>query len=341
MKVLVTGGTGFVGARITADLARAGHHVRLLARRPEQVPVSLAPHDVSVDDVVPGDVLDPAAVDAALDGCEAVVHAAAVFSLDARRAEELLTTNERAAELVLTSAVRRGLDPVLHISSTVALTRHGGSGPDLPLGDVPMPYARSKVAAELVARRLQDESAPVVTIYPGGVLGPHDPYRGDQSERLRWQLLGRMMVWPRGGLHVVDVRTVSEVVLAVLEPGREPRRYVVPGHHGTGRLIFSTLEEVTGRRLPHVEPPAWALRPAVRGLEVVQRRLPGRLHMPADLEGVEIAVRDTRVDDRPARIELGIEPPPFHETVRETVVWLVESGRMPAKYAGKALAPQV
>jgi nucleoside-diphosphate-sugar epimerase len=63
-------------------------------------------------------------------------------------------------------------------------------GADLPLGDVELPYARSKIASEQVARRLQDAGAPVVTIYPGGVYGPHDPYRGEQSETLRWVLLG-------------------------------------------------------------------------------------------------------------------------------------------------------
>lgn len=340
MRVLVTGGTGFVGSRIVAELIRAGHQVRLLVRRPEQVPVSLAPYDVRATDVVHGDVLDEQAVGRALDGCEAVVHAAAVFSLDARRADEMLATNERAAQIVLTGAVERGLDPVVHVSSTVALTRSGGSGPDLPLGDVPMPYARSKIASEVVARRLQDEGAAVVTVYPGSVLGPHDPYRGDQSERLRWQLLGRMMLWPDGGNHVVDIRTVAEVVLAALEPGRGPRRYVVPGHHATGELLFATLRTVTGRRLPHlVVAPRVALR-LVRAVEAVQRRLPGRLHMPTDLEGVEIVARDTRIDDGLTRTELGVQPPPFEDTVRDTVVWLVESGRMPRRYAGTAVAAQ-
>ncbi len=161
MKILVTGGTGLVGACIVAGLLEDGHEVRLLVRRPEQVATSLSPYGVPTDrvEVVAGDVLDGEAVAAALDGCAAVVHAAAVFSLDSRRAQEVLATNERAAELVLGQACDAGLDPVVHISSTVALTRFGGSGPDLPLGDIPSPYARSKLASEVVARRLQDEPA--------------------------------------------------------------------------------------------------------------------------------------------------------------------------------------
>ncbi len=339
MKILVTGGTGYVGAGITAELVRAGHDVRLLVRRRSQVPVSLAPYDVQVTDVVEGDVLDADAVGAVLDGCDAVVHAAAVYSLDARRADEMLQTNERATELVLGGAAERGLDPIVHISSTVALTRRGGGGADLPLGDVPSPYARSKVASERVARRLQDEGAPVVSVYPGGVLGPHDPYRGEEGERLRWQVRGLLPVWPRGGNHVVDVRTVAAVVRAVLEPGKGARRYVVPGHHSTGELIFGTLSKVTGRRLPRVTLPAgFALRFTAL-TEKVQRRLPGRWRVPTDLEGVEIVVRDTRMDDSAAREELGVEPLPFDRTVRDTLVWLVESGRLPARYAGRALAP--
>ena len=169
MKVLVTGGTGYVGAHIVAALIRDGHDVRMLVRRAEQVPISLEPLDVSVDDIVVGDVLDADVVAAALDGMDAVVHAAAVFSLDARRATEITRTNLRATELVVGGAVERGLDPIVHISSTVALTCRDGGGPDLPLGDVDLPYAKSKRESEVQVRALQSIGAPVVSVYPGGV----------------------------------------------------------------------------------------------------------------------------------------------------------------------------
>ena len=80
MRLLVTGGTGFVGACIVAGLLEDGHEVRLLVRRPEQVATSLAPYDVPPEatEVARGDVLDGDAVATALDGCDAVVHAAAV-----------------------------------------------------------------------------------------------------------------------------------------------------------------------------------------------------------------------------------------------------------------------
>ena len=340
MRVLVTGGTGYVGARVVAHLVEAGHDVRLLVRRPEQVAVSLAPYGVEVDDIVVGDVLDEPAVTRAVKGCDAVVHAAAIFSLDAARAKEMERTNARAAELVLTGAAEAGCDPVVHISSTVALARFGGSGPDLPLGDVDSAYSKSKIASELVARRLQDQEAPVVTIYPGGVYGPHDPYRGVNSEILRWALRGLVPLFPRGSSHAVDVRTVADTVLAVLEPGKGPRRYVVPGVALDAELLYGTLVRVTGRRFPHAVIPRRLAVPLTRVTSAAQRLLPARWHYPADVEAAEIAIRDTRFDDTPARTELGVVPVPFEESLRDTTRWLVESGRLPARYAGKVLSPQ-
>lgn len=345
MRVLVTGGTGYVGARIVAELARVGHDLRLLVRRPEQVRVSLSPYDgvadlVRAEHVVVGDVLDEAAVRRALAGCDAVVHAAAVFTLDAARGEEVRRTNARAAELVLSRAVAEGLDPVVHVSSTVALARFGGTGPDLPLGDVPSAYSQSKIASEVVARRLQDEGAPVVTVYPGGVYGPHDPYRGVNSEILRWVLRGLFPMFPAGSSHTVDVRTVADTVLALLEPGNGPRRFVVPGVAMDAGLLYGTVERVTGRRLHHVVVPKALSVPLARVTSAAQRALPGRFHYPADVEGAELAVRDTRFDDSPARNELGVVPVPFEDSIRDTTRWLVESGRLPSRYAGKAAPPQ-
>jgi dihydroflavonol-4-reductase len=96
MLVLVTGGTGYVGSHSIAALARAGHRIRVLARSPDRVPVALGPLGADGVEMVLGDVTEPAAVERALEGCEAVLHAASVFSMDPRRADEMLSVNVRA-----------------------------------------------------------------------------------------------------------------------------------------------------------------------------------------------------------------------------------------------------
>lgn len=331
MRVLVTGGTGFVGSHVVVALLRAGHDVRLLVRRPEQVPVTLRPHGVHVDDVVAGDVLDVDAVAEAVRGCHGVVHAAAVFSFDPRDATTV-ATNARATRVVLDAAVAWGCDPVVHVSSLVVLVRRGGSGPDLPIGDMTLPYSLSKIESEVHARRLQEIGHPVVTVYPGAVHGPGDPYTGEQTRRLTWMAKGRFPLWSRGGMHVVDVRDVAAVAAASMEPGRGPRRYVVPGHHSDAADIYGALERSIGRRRPHVSIPARLVAAATTPVDVLNRTMPARWRLPADREAAEVAARDTRLDDTPARQELGVVPRPWQETMDDTIRWMVDTGHLPEAY---------
>lgn len=341
MDVLVTGGTGFVGACAVGRLLDAGHRVRLLVRRPEQVETSLRPWGHGRDDLaglVVGDVRDQQGVEEALAGCDAVVHAAAVFSFDPRHAREVRATNVRAAEVVLGSACAQGLDPVVHVSSTVVLSRYGGSDASLPLGDVRRPYTQSKIAGEVAARRLQDAGNPVVSVYPGAVMGPHDPYRGENSERLRWIARGTFPLYSTGGLHTVDVRTVADVVRAVLVPGQGARRYVVPGEHVDATRYFRTLADIQGRRRPHLTMPRAVAIASTVPVNLVQRWLPGHAHYPVDVEAIEVLARDTRFDDTPARTELGVEPVPFEQSIRDTLAWLVAAGRLAPRFAPRSPA---
>jgi len=336
MKIFVTGGTGFVGSHIVSALVAAGHDVRLLVRRPEQVPTTFAPHRIAPSDLVVGDVRDSDVVARGIDGCDAVVHAAAVFSLRRGDAQRVAETNVAAARTVLGAAVAAGADPVVHVSSTVALTRRDGSGPDLPLGDQDDTYALSKLDSERIARELQAAGAPVVTVYPGGVLGPHDPYLGEQNNRLAWAVRGLFPIWPRGGSHTVDVRDVAATVVACMEPGRGPRRYVVPGSHVDGDLYFRTISATLGRRRPHIEPPSGAARALCASMRPLNAVLPRRWYYPADADGICLFERDTRFDDSPARTELGVTPRPFEESVRDTIAWLVEAGHLPQRLSTKA-----
>ena len=117
MRVLVTGGTGYVGCHTVAALAGQGHQVRLLVRARDRIAPALDPLGVAGADVVVGDVTSAAAVEQAVPGCDAVVHVASVFSLDPRRAAVMQQANPAGAETVLGAAQRHGLDPVVYVST--------------------------------------------------------------------------------------------------------------------------------------------------------------------------------------------------------------------------------
>jgi nucleoside-diphosphate-sugar epimerase len=300
---------------------------------------TFAGRDVVPDDVLAVDLFDSASVARALDGCDAVVHAAALFSLDPRRSKEILSTNERATRTVLEAAVEAGCDPVVHISSTVSLLRRAGTDSSLPLGDLDLPYSRSKIASERVARTFQERGLPVVSVYPGSVYGPADPYLGEQATRLAWIARGLFPIWPTGGMHTVDVRDTAAVVEACLQPGRGPRRYVVPGHHMTGDDLYGTVGAAIGRRRPHVSLPARMVPAVTAPVDVLHRLLPARWRYPADREGAEIGARNTRFDTSPAEQDLGVHARPLEDSLRDTLTWLVDAGHLPAKYRPDARTP--
>jgi nucleoside-diphosphate-sugar epimerase len=107
-------------------------------------------------------------------------------------------------------------------------------------------YSRSKAESEQVARRYQEQGAPVVTVYPGGVIGPDDPYPGD-SNRSVVEFAKRGLTM-RGGGPIVDVRDVAAVHAAVMEPGRSPRRYMITGHYVALPDLMAMLQQITGGR---------------------------------------------------------------------------------------------
>ena len=84
-----------------AALARDGHEIRLLARDAGKVERVFGRRGIAIEGVVLGDVTDEGTVAKAMDGCDAVIHAAALVALRASDAEKVLATNQRAVELVV------------------------------------------------------------------------------------------------------------------------------------------------------------------------------------------------------------------------------------------------
>jgi nucleoside-diphosphate-sugar epimerase len=335
LLVLVTGGTGYVGSHSIAALAGAGHRVRVLARSPERIPTALGPLGVDGVETAIGDVTEPAAVERALEGCEAVLHAASVFSLDARRADEMNSVNVRGTDIVLGTAHRLGLDPIVYVSSEVALLPPAEGEvltPDSPVKRPPGPYCRSKADAELVARKFQALGAPVVSVMPAAVWGPHDPHLGEGVTLASNVLRNRYPIIPPGGMHIVDVRDVALVLAAVMQPGRGSRSYLVTGHYAPMSEIIRTLGDLSGRRIRFVTFPAWFLAGFGRVADVVQRRV--RTRLPWSAENIWIMNCDARCDDSKTREEFQLEPRPLRETFVDTVHWMVEAGQLTRREAG-------
>ncbi len=225
-----TGGKGFVGSHTVAEVVRAGHDVKLLVRDPSRIRPALEPLGVGEVESVMGDVTDKDSVERALHNCDAVIHCASVYSLDSRAGDGLKKTNVTGTDLVIGTAVKNGLDPIVHVSSFVALIGTQGAvlTPDSVPTTPPGAYYISKADSDRVARGYQENGAPVVITYPGSVWGPNDPHLGESCQNAKAILQYLWTTAPIGGVPISDVRSVAKLHTAVLEKGRGPRRYFAP-----------------------------------------------------------------------------------------------------------------
>jgi nucleoside-diphosphate-sugar epimerase len=338
MLVAVTGGTGFLGSHSVAALLRAGHRVRLLVRTEQAVEAALRPLglDPGAVEIVVGDVTDEVSVRRTVRAADSVLHAAAVFSFDARDRRRMREVNARGTETVLRAARDADVGKVVYVSSVVALMPSPGRplSADSPVGRPRETYFASKAAAEVTARKYQAAGAPIAITYPPALLGPQDPHVGDQTTRLRNILRGLMPMWPLGGFPVGDVRDTATLHARLLSTEFEEHgRYFGPGRYLSTRDYLDTVRGVTGRRLPTAFLPAPAMLPVGALTSLIQPIWP--FHIPAEYGGLYICMCDARVDEG-ACAPLGIHARPAAETVLDTVRWLHEQGLLSDRQAGSA-----
>ncbi|MBV9088644.1 MAG: NAD-dependent epimerase/dehydratase family protein [Mycobacteriaceae bacterium] len=330
MRVLVTGGTGFVGGWTAKAMADAGHSIRFLVRNPARLHTGVARLGVDVSDFVVGDITDRESVSEALRGCDAVVHSAALVATDPRQADEMLTTNMAGARHVLGQAVTLGLDPVVYVSSFTALFRPGLQTltADLPVVGGTDGYGKSKAQVEVYARGLQDAGAPVSITYPGMVLGPPagDQF-GEAGEGVQAALRLRAIPGRGAAWLVVDVRDVAALHAALLRPGQGPRRYTAGGHRVPVSELAALLGDVAGIRMVAVPVPDTVIRAAGELLDRAGRFLP--FDTPFTAAGMQYYTQMPTSDDSPSERELGVVYRDPRTTLADTVAGLGGAGGQP------------
>lgn len=334
MKVMVTGGTGFLGAHTTAELIRNKHQVRLLVRSKEKIKPALRPLGVDSVDYVEGDVLNQRSIEETARGCDATIHCGSIYSLDPRASTIIRNTNVAGTQNVLSAAQKFGHDPIVHVSSYVALIgeKQAELTPDSNPSKPPGVYFRSKAESDDVARRFQRAGAPVVIIYPGSVWGPYDPHLGESFQIAYNALKGYWRISVRGIISISDVRDIARLQVALIEKGRGPRRYMSTVHNVSIREAILAMSEVTGRRLDTLALPGWSLLLPMRGLDVLQKMFPFRF--PYNFQAIYCTSLGHIIDDSATRRDFNIEPKPLTETIADQILWMVKQKYISAKLAG-------
>ena len=334
MKIMVTGGTGFVGSHTVAELLGRGHHVTLLVRNPELINRAAIPFNIDDVNLAPGDVTNPLSVENAAQDCEATIHCASVYSLDPRAAKRINQTNITGTNIVLKTADKFAHDPIVHVSSFVALigTKDDVLSPASTPGTPPGAYFRSKADSDRIARQYQEKGCPVVITYPGSVWGPYDPHFGESCQMAKNILRRLWPIAPRGMIPITDVRDLARLHAAILEKGRGARRYIAPATNLKINEAIALFAALTRRGLPALSVPTWTLLKPTQALDWFQRVAPFRF--PINYQAVYCAGLCHILDDSLTRNEFHILPTPIINTFTDTIRWMYQHGYISPNLAG-------
>jgi NAD+-dependent farnesol dehydrogenase len=322
VKVLLTGGTGFLGKNVARALAAAGHSLRVLARPSSDL--SGLPEAI---EVARGDVTDAASMTAAAAGCDAVLHMAALVKMWVPDRGQFDAVNIGGIRNAL-AAARAANARLVYTSSFIAV---GPAGP-APVDETRThdmrrfrnDYERTKAHADAIAREAAASGADVVILYPGVVYGPGDLTDGNLVVKMAADhMAGRFpgMVGPGDRLwsyaYVDDVARAHAAALTAAAPGT---RYFLAGENATMTRFFDLLAEVSGTPPPKRHIP-YAAASTLGYALYLWAELTG---LPPQLthEVVGVFREHWAYSSERAIRELGYTPPPLREGLRRTVEWL-------------------
>jgi farnesol dehydrogenase len=328
MKILITGVTGFLGGRLARRLGGAGHEIRGLVRTGsswnDRPPAAVE---------ITGDVTDPAALDRAAAGCDAIVHAAALVKMWVKDPSEFDRVNVQGLANVITAARDSGAR-LIYTSSFIALgptdgeTFHENS--PRRSEEFYTDYERTKWLADQLARKTPADGLDMVRLYPGVVYGPGSLTQGNYIVQLLLQhARGKLPgILGTGTLRqcFAFVDDVTAGFEAALEHARPGSAYILGGDNRTVLELFDCFEAAAG------------IRPPKRNIPFGVASLIGKVQRwRAQLTGVEPELTDEVVgvyrhewaysSDAAVR-DLGYRITGLENGVAKTTEWLRRTGEL-------------
>lgn len=326
MKTLVTGTTGFLGASLVRELIADGREVRVLVR-PN---ADLSNIDGLKVDVAHGDLRDRASLDAAMQGCRVLYHAAAYYSLWSRDRQMMYDINVQGTRNILDAAAASGVDKVVYTSTVGCI----GLWPDGRPADENTPmdpkllcndYKLSKYQAEQVALEFAARGLPLVAVNPSAPIGPRDIKPTPTGQLILDFVNGKMPAYLDTGLNLIDVRDCARGHILAEHKGRTGERYILGHQNMTLREILLTLEKITGIRAPSIQMPYWVAYAAGWVCETVSDWITHR--PPAiPLGGVKMARHRMFFDPAKAVRELGLPQNSVEQALEDAVRWMRDKG---------------
>jgi nucleoside-diphosphate-sugar epimerase len=326
MKVLLTGGSGHLGANLVRRLLADGLDVRCL-----QLPgANNAGLDGLPVERVDGDLRDPAAMRRAVAGVERIYHTAAKISTLEGGEQELFDINVLGTRNLLTAAREAGVGRVV-VTGSFSACGHFADRPSTErdpfnMFDHVMPYEKSKAGVEHECLKAVVEGQDVVVATSCAILGPHDYVPSRMGRTLIDFAHGKLAAYIPGGFEFVAARDIVEGHVLAMKKGRTGQKYILSSGFVAIDDLMDIFQRVTGHAKPKLRlpPPVMAAISEVTHFvltnffpKVPQRLTPG---------AVRILRQCRKADITKAKTELGYQPTSIEVAVQDAFDHFIERG---------------
>jgi len=263
--ILVTGGTGLVGSYLLLELTRKGHKVRALLRPGRKLYeasklfncLASGKEQHLVDQVVwvEGDVLDPFALQQAMQGVDYVYHCAAMISFNPRDLKEMLRVNDEGTANVVNACLENGIKKLCHVSSIASLGQpEKGEIIDenarWKTSRINSGYAVSKYSGEREVWRGIEEGLEAVIVNPSVIIGAGCHSRA--TNQLFHHINTLLPFYTSGINGYVDVRDVVQAMILLMDSTISGERFVLNSENLSLKEFFIKVADIHGKPHPHI-----------------------------------------------------------------------------------------
>ena len=318
MRIVVTGGGGFIGGSVVRQLAARGDHVVALVRDPAKA-ASLAGPNV---ELVASDLSDIESIAEQLRGADALIHGAGSYKVGITESEHaaMWEANVGTTERVLEAAWAAKMPRVAYVSTIGIFGDTHGQEVDETYRRDPKDgflswYDETKFRAHEVAEAAIAVGLPLVIAQPGQVYGPGDHTQIGEMLGDAYRGTLRYVALAEVALEMGHVDDTAAGIIAALDRGRIGEAYVVGGEPHTLESAVAVAARVGGHKPPRMSVPTGLLRL----IAPINDRLGGLPGMPANLRETIAAAQATFLasHDKAAR-ELGFAPRSLEQGIADT-----------------------
>jgi dihydroflavonol-4-reductase len=323
MKLLITGGTGFLGHHLIKKLINLGYNdIRVLKTKGDDAKL-LSNFNV---EYVEGDITNANDVENATKGCNVVFHLVGMISYWDKMNKLQYDINVLGTKNIVNSCLANNVEKLIYVSSNAAVGNIPGKLADentpYNLDKLKVNYCDTKHLGELEIKKGIEKGLNAVIICPASMYGDGDIRRIHSDLMFKFSFPFNHITMP-GGLAVVDVDDVAESLIKAWQIGKSGQRYLIIGENLTFTQIRTIIAKEIGINPPNIKLPIWLLK-ILASIFVFISSITGKKPKLTPAM-VNFFTLEFWFDNSKSIKELGITYTPFKESIKRAVKWYKEN----------------